>query len=82
MADALFAVRNALCLGAYQRAIAEAAEVGPLDASTQAERDVLVYRAYVGQGLYKVSGASAMECATLRLESAVDEVLDGLEAVV
>eukprot|EP00963_Diacronema_lutheri_P012342 scaffold1724_cov341-Pavlova_lutheri.AAC.18 len=60
MEDALFAVRNALCLGAYQRAIAEAAEAGPLDASAQAERDVLVYRAYVGQGLYKVRCTSAM----------------------
>lgn len=41
-------------MGAYQRAIAEASEAGPLDPSAKDERDVLVYRAYIGQGLYKI----------------------------
>lgn len=55
-ADILFPVRNSFYLGAYQAAIAEAADLDALTDAQKVERDVFVYRSYIELGSYDVSG--------------------------
>ena len=55
--DLLFTVRNNYYLGAFQSAIAEAADIEGLTDSEKAERDCFVYRAYIELGSYDVSPA-------------------------
>ena len=52
--DLLFAVRNHFYLGAYQAAIAEAADLEGLSESEKVERDCYVYRSYIELGSYEV----------------------------
>ena len=52
--DALFAVRNALYLGAAQSAISEAAHLTGLSDEEKIEKEVLTQRAYVELGSYDV----------------------------
>ena len=53
--DLLFAVRNHFYLGAYQAAIAEAADLEGLSETEKVERDCYVYRSYIELGSYEVS---------------------------
>ena len=52
--DLLFAVRNHFFLGAYQAAIAEAADLEGLSETEKVERDCYVYRSYIELGSYEV----------------------------
>ena len=52
--DLLFSVRNSFYLGAYQAAIAEAADLDTLSEGQKDERDVFVYRSYIELGSYEV----------------------------
>jgi len=52
--DTLFPVRNSFYLGAYQAAIAEAADLDTLSDREKIERDVFVYRSYIELGSYEV----------------------------
>lgn len=52
--DTLFPVRNSFYLGAYQAAIAEAADLDTLSEKEKIERDVFVYRSYIELGSYEV----------------------------
>ena len=53
--DLLFAVRNHFFLGAYQAAIAEAADLEGLSETEKVERDCYVYRSYIELGSYEVT---------------------------
>ena len=53
--DILFSVRNNFYLGAFEAAIAEAADLDVLSESQKDERDVFVYRSYIELGSYEVS---------------------------
>jgi hypothetical protein len=53
----MFPVRNSFYLGAYQAAIAEAADLDTLSDKEKIERDVFVYRAYIELGSYEVNGS-------------------------
>lgn len=53
--DTLFTVRNDFYIGAYQAAIAEAADLDTLSAWEKLQRDVFVYRSYIELGSYDVS---------------------------
>ena len=53
--DTLFPVRNSFYLGAYQAAIAEAADLDTLSEKEKIERDVFVYRSYIELGSYEVN---------------------------
>lgn len=53
--DTLFTVRNSFYIGAYQAAIAEAADLDTLSDWEKVERDVFVYRSYIELGSYEVS---------------------------
>lgn len=52
--DALFAVKNALHLGAAQTAISEAAHLTGLGEEEKIHRDVLTHRAYIELGSSEV----------------------------
>ena len=52
--DTLFTVRNDYYIGAYQSAIAEAADLDTLSAWEKVERDIFVYRSYIELGSYEV----------------------------
>lgn len=52
--DTLFPVRNNFYIGAYQSAIAEAADLDTLNETQKVERDCFVYRAYIELGSYEV----------------------------
>jgi coatomer protein complex subunit epsilon len=52
--DTLFPVRNSFYLGAYQAAIAEAADLDTLSEREKIERDVFVYRSYIELGSYEL----------------------------
>ena len=56
--DILFTLRNNFYLGAYQAAIAEAADLERLSEADSIERDCFVYRSYIELGSYEVSGSS------------------------
>ena len=56
--DVLFTLRNNFYLGAYQAAIAEAADLERLSEADSIERDCFVYRSYIELGSYEVSGSS------------------------
>jgi hypothetical protein len=58
--DLLWTTRNAFYVGAYQAAIAEAADLDGLGDADKLERDVFVYRAYVELGSYEVRLARCM----------------------
>lgn len=53
--DLLFTVRNNFYLGAYQAAIAEAADLKRLSDADATQRDCYVYRSYIELGSYEVS---------------------------
>ena len=53
--DLLFTVRNCYYLGAFQSAIAEAADIEGLSDSEKTERDCFVYRSYIELGSYEVT---------------------------
>ena len=59
--DLLFTLRNNFYLGAYQAAIAEAADLERLSEADSTERDCFVYRSYIELGSYEVSGSSTGE---------------------
>ena len=59
--DLLFTLRNNFYLGAYQAAIAEAADLERLSEADSIERDCFVYRSYIELGSYEVSGSSTGE---------------------
>jgi len=59
--DILFTLRNNFYLGAYQAAIAEAADLERLSEADSIERDCFVYRSYIELGSYEVSGSSTGE---------------------
>ncbi len=59
--DILFTLRNNFYLGAYQAAIAEAADLERLSEADSIERDCFVYRSYVELGSYEVSDSSTGE---------------------
>lgn len=52
--DLLFTVRNNFYLGAYQAAIAEAADLERLSDADAVQRDCYVYRCYIELGSYEV----------------------------
>lgn len=52
--DLLFTVRNNFYLGAYQAAIAEAADLERLSDADATQRDCYVYRSYIELGSYEV----------------------------
>ena len=52
--DILFTLRNNFYLGAYQAAIAEAADLERLSESDAVERDCFVYRSYIELGSFEV----------------------------
>lgn len=58
--DILFTLRNNFYLGAYQAAIAEAADLERLSESDAVERDCFVYRAYIELGSFEVG--KALDC--------------------
>ena len=53
-ADLLWTTRNAFYVGAYQAAIADAADLEGLDDATALERDAFVFRCYVELGSHEV----------------------------
>ena len=55
--DTLFTVRNSFYIGAYQAAIAEAADLDTLSDWEKVERDIFVYRSYIELGSYEVKRA-------------------------
>lgn len=59
--DLLFTLRNNFYLGAYQAAIAEAADLERLSEADSIERDCFVYRSYIELGSYEVSGSTIDE---------------------
>lgn len=59
--DLLFTVRNNFYLGAYQAAIAEAADLERLSDADATQRDCFVYRSYIELGSYEVNAA---DCAS------------------
>ncbi len=59
--DLLFTLRNNFYLGAYQAAIAEAADLERLSEADSIERDCFVYRSYIELGSYEVSGSTIGE---------------------
>lgn len=59
--DLLFTVRNNYYLGAFQAAIAEAADIEGLSDSEKTERDCFVYRAYIELGSYEVKQSPGAE---------------------
>ena len=59
--DILFTLRNNFYLGAYQAAIAEAADLERLSEADSIEHDCFVYRSYIELGSYEVSGSSTGE---------------------
>ncbi|KAL3156931.1 hypothetical protein ABBQ38_001193 [Trebouxia sp. C0009 RCD-2024] len=70
--DILFTLRNNFYLGAYQAAIAEAADLERLSESDAVERDCFVYRSYIELGsfepvLNEVSQQSASALKAVRL---------------
>ncbi|CAK0744867.1 hypothetical protein CVIRNUC_001579 [Coccomyxa viridis] len=70
--DLLFAVRNHFFLGAYQAAIAEAADLEGLSETEKVERDCYVYRSYIELGSYElvineVSGHSAQALQAVKI---------------
>ena len=73
--DVLFTLRNNFYLGAYQAAIAEAADLERLSEADSIERDCFVYRSYIELGSYEVSGSTGDSCsaASTRLASAANE---------
>lgn len=52
--DLLFTLRNNFYLGAYQAAIAEAADLERLAEADTVERDCFVYRSYIELGSFEV----------------------------
>lgn len=62
--DILFTLRNNFYLGAYQAAIAEAADLERLSESDAVERDCFVYRSYIELGSFEVSGLLGWEIIT------------------
>ena len=54
-ADLLWTTRNSFYVGAYQAAIADAADLEGLDDATALERDAFVFRCYVELGSHEVS---------------------------
>ncbi|KAI5066389.1 hypothetical protein GOP47_0019013 [Adiantum capillus-veneris] len=52
--DALFPIRNAFYLGAYQASINESASVDALSEAEVLERDCVVYRSYIALGSYQL----------------------------
>lgn len=61
--DLLFTVRNNYYLGAFQAAIAEAADIEGLSDAEKTERDCFVYRAYIELGSYEVTHCSGKKRA-------------------
>ncbi len=59
--DILFTLRNNFYLGAYQAAIAEAADLERLSEADSIERDCFVYRSYIELGSFEVSGTTTGE---------------------
>ena len=57
--DTLFTVRNSFYIGAYQAAIAEAADLDTLNDWEKIERDFFVYRSYIELGSYEVNADTA-----------------------
>ena len=53
--ELLFTLRNNFYLGAYQAAIAEAADLERLSEADSVERDCFVYRSYIELGSFEVS---------------------------
>ena len=53
-ADLLWTTRNSFYVGAYQAAIADAADLEGLDDVTALERDAFVFRCYVELGSHEV----------------------------
>ena len=53
-ADLLWTTRNSFYVGAYQAAIADAADLEGLDDATALERDAFVFRCYVELGSHEV----------------------------
>ena len=53
-ADLLWTTRNSFYVGAYQAAIADAADLEGLDEATALERDAFVFRCYVELGSHEV----------------------------
>jgi len=54
-ADLLWTTRNAFYVGAYQAAIADAADLEGLDDAASLERDAFVFRCYVELGSHEVN---------------------------
>lgn len=73
--DVLFTLRNNFYLGAYQAAIAEAADLERLSEADSIERDCFVYRSYIELGSYEPAlnevsqqSASALKAVKLLAE--------------
>lgn len=58
--ELLFTLRNNFYLGAYQAAIAEAADLERLSEADSVERDCFVYRSYIELGSFEVSLAAIL----------------------
>lgn len=68
MADALFPVANALAIGAHQTCVNEAQSLG-VDEGMAAERDALMYRAYIAMGSPQVVLDEVSEDASTTLQA-------------
>ena len=55
-ADLLWTTRNSFYVGAFQAAVADAADLEGLDDATALERDAFVFRCYVELGSHEVRG--------------------------
>lgn len=53
-ADLLWTTRNAFYVGAYQAAVADAADLEGLDEAASLERDCFVFRCYIELGSHEV----------------------------
>ena len=58
----LFTLRNNFYLGAYQAAIAEAADLERLAEADTVERDCFVYRSYIELGSFEVGYGAESLC--------------------
>lgn len=65
-ADLLWTTRNSFYVGAYQAAIADAADLEGLDDATTLERDAFVFRCYVELGSHEVRGEKRRAIDRLR----------------